>query len=307
MAQSLDLALVKVFHGLLNHRSVSRAAMELHLSQSAVSKQLAKLREVFQDPLFVRNAHGLSPSPRALMLAPQFQELNQLLKQIIQPPSFQAADCQRRFVIDLLETAYPLALSQVMPHIIQYAPDVVINMRNWQHNSMEKLLNCDIDLGITCREFDPHSPLAMRHLPDGLKYAELARETSVALIRKDHPLLAGNQWGLQGFLQYGHINLLLTGIDHWLLDDVLAAKGEKRKISASIPDVYNAMSLCQQTDLILCMPARYANNMQSHFELELMPIPVDMKPGSYVLVWHQHYDQDPAHKWLRELIIHQEN
>jgi len=298
----LEPKLLKLFSMLIQHKSVTKAAEQLYLSQSAVSKQLAKLRQIFDDPLFEHTSFGLQPTPKAKQLAPKLKQIGLMLEQVLQPEDFNPSLCQRTFEIELLETAYTLTFPHILPELLQQAPELSLNLNSWNNLSMQKLLDCELDLGICCLEYDPRSSQTMRQLPPNINSVELSRENSVALVREDHPLLT-QDWGLDTFLAYGHINLLLTGIQHWLLDDVLAEYGRYRQIQISLADAFNAMDLCQRSELILCMPARYANNMLHQFKLKLLPIPVAMQPGSYVLAWHQHFEQDSAHQWLRQKII----
>lgn len=298
----LEPKLLKLFAVLIQHKSVTKAAEQLFLSQSAVSKQLAKLRLIFADPLFEQSATGLQPTPKARQLAPKLKQISLMLEQVLQPESFSPALYQRSFNIELLETAYALTFAHILPQLLQQAPKLSFNLNSWNSQSMQKLQDCEVELGVCCLEYDPRSPQAMRQLPAELNFIELARENSVALVSKSHPLLK-QKWDLDAFLNYGHINLLLTGMQHWLLDDVLTERGRSRQIHISLADAFSAMDICQRSELILCMPARYASSMQQHFELELLPIPLDMQAGSYVLAWHRHYEQDAAHKWLRQQLI----
>lgn len=303
---NLDLKLLHVLNTLFEEHSVTSAARRLNLSQSAVSKHLARLRDIFEDPLFERTGQGLKPTPRAIELLPQLRQLLSQFDQLTRPKAFEPEVSDRSFRIDLLNTAYSLTFPHFMPNLLSTAPNVRLLTQTWEPQSLDKLLKCEIDLGIACRELDQRSPLHMRFIPDDLNQTTLIREHSLCLVREDHPALH-KTWDLESFLQYRHIQVIMGGLDQWLLDDVLTEQNIYRDIAIEMPDFYCAMSLCEQSDLMLCAPARHANQMASHFKLRTLPIPIDFESGAYVLLWHKHFEQDSGHKWLRDLIINNVN
>ncbi|WP_289028921.1 LysR family transcriptional regulator [uncultured Paraglaciecola sp.] len=304
--QNLDIKLLHVLNVLFEEHSVTSAARRLNLSQSAVSKHLARLRDIFADPLFERKGQGLKPTPRAMELLPQLRQLLSQFDQFTRPKAFEPMVSDRRFRIDLLDTAYSLTFPHFMPNLLSVAPNVRLLTQTWKPQSLDKLLKCEIDLGIACREWDERSPLHMGFIPEDLNQVTLIREHSLCLVREGHPAL-GKDWDLDSFLEYRHIQVIMGGVDQWLLDDVLIEQNISRDIAIEMPDFYCAMSLCEQSDLILCAPARHAEQMASHFKLTSLPMPIDFESGAYVLLWHKHFEQDLGHKWLRDLIINSVN
>lgn len=298
----LDLNLLKVLEILLQELNVTAAANRLHLTQSAVSKHLARLREMFADQLFERSAQGLKPTPRALELAPQLRQLIQQLEQITRPIAFEPMTSERQFQIHMLDTAYSLTFPFFMPDLLIQAPSVELKAKTWNKNSLDGLLKCEVDLGIACREWDSRSPIHMKDIPPELEHVELVREHSVCLVRDDHPVL-NQEWGVDAFLHYRHIQVALGGAEHWLLDDVMRVENLHRNIAIHMPDFHSAMSLCEQSDLILSAPARHAAKLAESFKLRILSMPIEFNSGAYVLLWHKHFEHDAGHRWLRELII----
>ncbi|MGF1724838.1 LysR family transcriptional regulator [Photobacterium nomapromontoriensis] len=301
MAQ-FDYNLLKVLEVLLDEQSVTAAAARLHLSQSAVSKQLAKLRDIFNDPLFERSSHGLRPTPRAKQLVPELRRVLQHLEQFTRPSDFKPSESERTFHLHMVETAYSLTYPYFMPEILRQAPLVSIDAKTWRSDSLDKLLRCDIDMAISCWEWDLRSKWHVGNIPNELAYVELVRDHAICLVRKDHPLHK-EEWNLDTFLRYRHLQVVFGGIDQWLLDDVLDLQHRKRDIAVNLTDFHSAMDLCQHSDLILCAPAKYVNYMLKNEELTILEVPVEMQSGCYVLMWHKHFDFDPSHRWLREQII----
>lgn len=302
----LDLNLLRVLQILLEELNVTVAADRMHLSQSAVSKHLAKLREMFGDQLFDRTAQGLKATPRALELAPQLNLIIQQLEQLTRPTAFKPALSKRQFNIHLLDTAYSLTFPFFMPALLEKSPNIRLKTKSWQPNSLDSLLKCEIDMGIACREWDKRSPIHIEDIPSDLNHIELIREHSVCLVRENHPVLK-QHWDLESFLKFRHIQVSFGGMEQWLLDDVLNLHNLSRDIAIDMPDFHSAMSLCEQSDLILCAPARYAKKIAKSFKIKELNIPVDIEPGAYVLLWNKHFEQDSGHKWLRELIINNVN
>ncbi|MCG9746292.1 LysR family transcriptional regulator [Shewanella sp. Isolate8] len=300
--KAFDFNLLPLLEVLLEEQSVTAAAERLHLSQSAVSKQLNKLRESFDDQLFERTAHGLRPTPKAKQLGPEIRQILSQVSSLTRPSDFDPSKSHRRFRLELVETAYSLTYPRFMPKLLKQAPKITLDSHTWHSESMERLLRCDTDLGIACREWDERSLQHVNNLPDALRFVELTRDHSLAMVREGHPLL-NEEWNLSTFLKYRHLQVTFGGISHWLLDDVLKIKHLKRDIAVNLTDFNSAMQLCEQSDLILCSPAKYAKEMMGQFKLVTLPIPTEMVPGTYVLLWHKHFDLDPSHRWLRELII----
>ncbi|KIO35085.1 LysR family transcriptional regulator [Shewanella sp. cp20] len=300
--KTFDFNLLPLLEVLLEEQSVTAAAERLHLSQSAVSKQLNKLRETFDDQLFERTAHGLRPTPKAKQLGPEIRKILSQVSSLTRPSDFDPSKSHRRFRLELVETAYSLTYPRFMPKLLKQAPKITLDSHTWHSESMERLLRCDTDLGIACREWDERSLQHVNNLPDALRFVELTRDHSLAMVREGHPLL-NEEWNLSTFLKYRHLQVTFGGISHWLLDDVLKIKHLKRDIAVNLTDFNSAMQLCEQSDLILCSPAKYAKEMMGQFKLVTLPIPTEMVPGTYVLLWHKHFDLDPSHRWLREQII----
>lgn len=302
----LDLNLLRVLQILLEELNVTLAAERMHLSQSAVSKHLARLRDMFNDQLFERTAQGLKATPRALELAPQLHLIILQLEQLTRPTAFEPKKSKRQFNIHLLDTAYSLTFPFFMPELLNKAPNLRLKTHTWNPNSLDALLKCEIDIGIACREWDKRSPIHIDDIPNELNHVELIKEHSVCLVRDNHPALT-TKWDLKTFLHYRHIQVSFGGMEQWLLDDVLNLQQLTRDIAIDMPDFHSAMSLCEQSDLILCAPARYAEKLASSFKICVLDIPVNIEPGAYVLLWHKHFEQDPGHQWLRDLIINNVN
>jgi DNA-binding transcriptional LysR family regulator len=300
--KNFDVNLLRVLAVLLEERSVTAAASRLYLSQSAVSKQLAKLRETFDDPLFDRQSKGLHPTPKALSLAPSIHEILRQIDQLAIPSKFEPEKSQRTFTFDLVETAYTVTYSRFMPTLLKQAPGISINSRTWRDESLNRLLRREIDFGIGIFEWDERAKSHYLTIPDELNYAELVRDHSVCLMRKGHPALQ-EEWNIDTFLKYRHLEVTIGGISGWLLKEVLDIEHKQLNSAVNMSDVQSAVKLCEQSDLLMCYPDSAVKALNMDTNLIVKPLPIKLEPGGYSLLWHRHFDNDPSHKWLRELII----
>ena len=127
----IDLNLLVCLKVLIEELSVTRAAARLCLSQSAVSKSLAKLREQFDDPLFVRTSYGLNATPKALFLKPKLDVLVNQLELLTQPAHFSPQSSEYRFQIAAVESVYPLIMPYFLPTIFRHGPHLSISTHAW--------------------------------------------------------------------------------------------------------------------------------------------------------------------------------
>ena len=299
-----DMNLLLCLHVLLEERSVSKTAQRMFLSQSAVSKQLTKLRTLFDDPLFERESKGLFPTPKALEIAPKVHQILLQVEQLTVPEDFDPLGSDRTFNIDLVETAYTAIYPQFMPNALAQAPNITINSTTWTSETYKRLLKREADFGIGIFELDERASTHVHSIPSDLNYVELLQDYSVCLMRKDHPALK-EEWNLNIFLKYRHIQLVTGGVGDWLLLEILQAKQLKINKAANVSDISSAVKLCKQSDLLMCYPYNSVRDYIESGELVMKQIPIELVPGGLFLLWHRYYDSEPSHKWLRELIIEQ--
>ncbi|MEZ9056474.1 LysR family transcriptional regulator [Vibrio pelagius] len=299
-----DMNLLLCLHVLLEERSVSKTAQRMFLSQSAVSKQLTKLRTLFDDPLFERESKGLFPTPKALEIAPKVHQILLQVEQLTVPEDFDPLGSDRTFNIDLVETAYTAIYPKFMPNALAQAPHITINSTTWNGETYKRLLKREVDFGIGIFELDERASTHVHSIPSDLNYVELLQDYSVCLMRKDHPALK-EEWNLNTFLKYRHIQLVTGGVGDWLLLEILQAKQLKINKAANVSDISSAVKLCKQSDLLMCYPYNSVRDYIESGELVMKQIPIELVPGGLFLLWHRYYDSEPSHKWLRELIIEQ--
>ncbi|AZQ12450.1 LysR family transcriptional regulator [Shewanella khirikhana] len=301
----IDLNLLVVLQVLIEEQSVTRAAVRLNLSQSALSKSLSRLRETLGDPLFSRTAHGLKPTAHALALGERLPKILQELYQLTLPPSFDPGSSNRSFSFAMVESAYETLIPGFIGPLLAQAPNLRINSYMWNEKSISDLQLGQIDFGIDGIDLQPQSNFSIDSLPEGISHQTLYHDHQLCLVRVGHPALALHQagnWDVEAYLSMQHVQVRCEGNDWWALDYHLAAKGQQRDLCTTVPDFYGAASVCAHTDLVFTLPESFARHAINLYPLVMLPLPFDFMPLAYVLLWHQRNDGDPGHKWLRELI-----
>ncbi|QIZ78774.1 LysR family transcriptional regulator [Ferrimonas lipolytica] len=291
---------------LLEERSVSAAAARLHLSQSAVSKQLSKLRQQLaprlDDPLFVRAGQGLAPTAKALSLEEPLRQWLQLSNSMLQPQQFDPKTDERSFTLTMAETAFHTLLP-LMPKLNQLAPNMKLRIAPQTLAQFELLQQGKADLLIVPRDTDPRAPYPwqVKHLPSYLSSQQLYRDNHVVLMRQQHPLR--HCWDMDAFLQTSHITISVEGNERWFMDDVLSAIDTERHVGARVPDFHSAALMAQHSDMIFVCASQFAHNLAPRFNLTTLPVPLHLGEISFNMLWAPMLDNDPAHSWLRQFFI----
>ncbi|WP_413113019.1 LysR substrate-binding domain-containing protein [Thaumasiovibrio sp. DFM-14] len=300
----VDLNLLICLHVLLEEQSVTRTASRLHLSQSAVSKNLAKLREWFDDPLFSRTSHGLQPTFRARHMQGALQGILGDIDKLTQPPQFDPKLSSRHYKMALVESIYPLALPHFISDMFSLGPQLTLDTEQWGKQSFQKILNGEVDFGITGKDIHPSDAKLTMLPPQGIASHELYRDHQCCLVRPDHPALK-KHWDLEAYLDQRHVQARcgVDGNDRWLLDFKLAEQDKYRDIAICVADFNSAASIATHTDLVFTSPSHFGALIAKQLNLVILPLPYPLPPMAYTLFWGQDQESDPAHCWLRSLII----
>jgi DNA-binding transcriptional LysR family regulator len=290
--RSLDLNLLLVLESLLETRSVARTAASLSLSPSAVSHALSRLRSALADPLLVRGAKGLVPTPRALELgAPIGQALRQL-EQTVAGKGFEPRTSARTFRIGTTDFGARELLPRLLASLAQLAPGIQIIARP---------LPLSIDAGLE-GELDAMIGIASTESPH-LYHRRLFTERWRCMARRGHPAVKHGKVSLDDYLAQGHILIAPRGQPSSRLDAVLAERGVSRRLVMLISDFLLGPFLVASTDLLLAGGHRFLASFEGVLPVEVIELPVELPSFDVSLVWHGRVHEDPAHRWLRELLF----
>ncbi|TKB48549.1 LysR family transcriptional regulator [Ferrimonas sediminicola] len=287
-----NLNQLKVLNALLHTPNLTRVAESLHMTQSAISKTLAQLRDDFQDPLLIRDGQRYLLTPRAEELKQRLPEMMKQLEGLYQPPAFEPARCQRTFVFAssdyVAQYIYPLIAAEVA----RQAPKVTLKYRLWQREQLHQLAELPVDLVSTILEAEEVPP-SLCHWPGG--------EDGLAVVmRRDHPLATG-ELTLEGYLASRHLLVSGGGDKDTPVDCYLATLGHQRRIWAEVPFFQAAAGILCHSDALLTTPLHIGVQLAESAPLTVRPLPFTLARQGYRTLWHQRFDLDPAHRWFREL------
>lgn len=285
----IDLNLFAVFDAIYTAGSLTKAADVLCITQPAVSNSLARLRDMLNDPLFVRTGHSMTPTPVAQnIIVPAREALGLLRKSVQQSHIFEPETSTKSFNFasrDLLEVSI---MPRLMARLQSLAPNITLtNYEINRSNVVSSMASGNLDF------YADASTFTDIHLEKQL----IAKDRFVALARKNHPLIH-NELTLENFLTLGHINVSNRKSGAGPIDIALDKLGKKRQVVMRGQHFLTVPSAISKTDLIACIPYHLAK----HYDLAMYEIPFDLPQVEYFLYWHVSADHDSAHKWMREQI-----
>jgi len=292
--RSLDLNLLLVFDAIYAERSISRAASSLHLSQPTVSNALARLRLRLADPLFVRSARGMAPTPRAKALAEPVRRALELLERGLRGErGFDFALSDREFVIAVEDYGETVILPRFIDWLAKAAPNVRIRIRP----EPAALLKAEMRDGAVDLALDYFK------LPDvGFRSKPLLTETLLSLTRRAHPSVR-EQLSLEKFLALRHVVVAPRPSAMPMIDLALAKRGLQRHIAVTVPHFLSMPMMVQTSDMVCTLPRRMAHLYADHFRLKAHAVPLRLPQFPVYLIWHASADDDASHQWLREQLI----
>jgi len=291
----VDLNLLAAFDALMEERNVTRAAVRVGVSQPAMSAALSRLRTLFEDPLFLRSAEGLLPTPRARDLAgPVSEALRQLETVLVKKPEFDPATVTMDFTLGLSDYPAFVLLPALLNALEKKAPGVSLRVRSFSsRDSAVDLLDAGlIDAAVGVPPTQAETRILTR---------PILRDEFVTMVRRDHPS-ARRGMSMKTFLSLQHVLVSPEGDRHGLVDEALAQLGKRRNLVLSLPQMFAVPAVIAQTQMTATVMKRVALNSPARRMLVLFPPPVTLADVVFDLIWHRRSDTHPAQLWLRDLI-----
>lgn len=286
-----DLNLLPVLDALLAEGSVAGAARRLGLSPSAMSRSLARLREVTGDPLLVRAGRGMVPSPRALALRERIGPLVQEAHAALRPAgTLRLATLRREFRLRTRDGFVEAFGAALVARVAAEAPGVRLHFLPKPDKDSTPLRDGSVDLetGIVGRSAGPE-----------LLTQALFRDRFIGVVRNGHPLARGPV-GLDDYAQARHVEVARRRTASSPLDTALQALGLARDIAVSVAGFPAALALVRGSDLIATVPERHTAALRDG--LHGFTLPFALEPFTVSLLWHPRLEADPAHRWLRACV-----
>ncbi|MFF7056609.1 LysR family transcriptional regulator [Achromobacter spanius] len=288
-----DLNLMRVFLTVLHERSVTRAAQRLNLTQPAVSYALGRLREQFDDPLFVRTATGMQPTPVAFALADPIERgMNSFAEAVSLRQQFAPATSTRRFRLSMSDIGEMVFLPPLMERVHALAPRLQVEVLEVALEQVPQALKeGEVDLAIG------NLAGVGRHTC----HADLFSERYVCMGRRGHPVLSAGLTRGQ-FKRLDHILVASRASAHRLLNDVLSEAGMHRQPYLTLPHFSAAAEIVRRTDLTVTLPYRAAIWFNRDNAFAIRPLPIALPPLSVTVHWHARFESDPGTMWLRRQV-----
>jgi DNA-binding transcriptional LysR family regulator len=297
----VDLNLLSALDALLAEGSVAGAARRLGLSASAMSRTLARLRAATGDPLLVRAGRGLVPTPRAIELRDPVREAAKEALALLRPAIVgqDLSGWERTFIIRANDGFVETFGARLLAASTKAAPGVRLRFAPKPDKDVRPLREGLVDLEVgVLGEAGPE-----------VRVQALFRDRFVGVVREGHPLLLAEEITPELYAACGHVVASRRGNPNGPVDQALAALGLKRTVLAVVPGFSAALAIARASDLVALVTASFHDAVnESPPEASLrrsraFPLPVKTEPITVSQIWHPRLDADPAHRWLRGMLL----
>ena len=288
--RNVDLNLLVIFDAMARLRSVNRMAEAVGLSQPAASAALARLRALFEDPLFVRTGAQMKPTPRALELAPAVHRIVEAINtEVLQQASFDPAAAERTFTLltpDIGEVSF---LPGVLARLRRDAPGVRLRALAMPRQAAAEALESDI------------ADLAIGFFPDLQKagfFQQRLFKSNYACITCASAKRVPDRLTRKQFLEAQHVVVRPDGREH-LLDQFLDQKGWQREVRLELSHFMSLIAILPGSDFIATVPMDIATVLGRHLPLRRLELPFKPPDIDVQQFWHRRMQHDAANQWLR--------
>ena len=288
--RGLDLNLLVPLQALLEERSVTRAAMRVHLSQPAMSRAFERLREAFSDDLLIRSGKKYALTPRAAALLEELTLLLPNVESLWQRKPFSPATATGSLKLAMTDQMTILLLPELVATLFREAPNVDLQIVSWQESSFRDLAAGQLDLVV--------SPLTA---PFPLVVERLLPERFVCLVSRSHPHRK-KSFSLTEYLAARHIVLEVQPGQQTLVDRPLSELGKRRKAALRLPFFVPAVEALEKTLLVLTIPERLAIRKMDPRKTRLVEAPKEIPPYYQTMSWSDRLNTDPLHSWFRDCL-----
>ncbi|MEV4601904.1 LysR family transcriptional regulator [Amycolatopsis sp. NPDC049253] len=288
--ENADLNLLKALEVLLEERHLTRAAARIHLSQSAMSRTLTRLRATFGDELLVRTARGFEPTPRARTIQRELALVMPRLRSIVRGDEFSPASATDVVRLQLTDYAAAVLGHRLFREVFGQAPGISVQAGRLSPESFDDLEHGRADLVLT-----PVPP------PAPLRWQPLFTERFVCVLSRDHPLTA-DRLTVEDLASYPHASVVVLGAERMLAEFRLATLGITARPGLRVPFFTGAIAALPGTPLVAVLPSRLVDHVPER-DVRVAAAPEQLEDFAYGMAWHPRLDADPLHTWLRNLVL----
>ncbi|MEL7117525.1 MAG: LysR family transcriptional regulator [Pseudomonadota bacterium] len=290
----LDVTLLLIFLGILRHGKASAVAKELGLTAPSISHALARLRDIFDDPLFLRRPHGLEPTAFARAIEPDIHRaVDALQASLAGPDAFDPATSAAHLRLSARDSEVAATLPDALCHMFERAPHLSLTVQSLPGPAAARaLLDGTLDLAMGF--------FGQGH--DDLEATHLRRETYLVAGRAGHPLLQG-PLTLAQYLEADHALVAADASRRGIVDDKLAESGQARRVVLSLPQFLPTLAVLSRSNLIATLPARLVERHADRFGLVAKAPPLAVRSFDIKLLRHRRDLRNPAVTWCIDQIV----
>lgn len=296
----VDLNLLKALHALLEERSVTRAAERLHITQSAMSKSLTRLRDLFGDPLLVRTAEGLQPTLRAQQIAPALYRIFVQVESCLYPPRFDPAVATGRIRIAVPEQFALITIPRLVARLREIAPGLCIEAQHLGDDHLDMLASGAVDFLIHLDQPYPERFVARR----------ICSSLPTLWCRRQHPLARKRRIDMADMCAYPQITFRaqnMTPTDMQMVESAFGAAAANRSVILDTSHLLIALDVLCKSDAVMMAPDYLGGLTLLHGDI--IPLPISHIPGfdrlriNLSLVQHERTRSSPLHRWVAEQVV----
>ena len=288
---SFDLNLFVILNAIYTEGSLTKAAEVVGITQPAVSNALSRLREKFNDDLFVRTGSGMVPTQKTENMINDVQSALTLIQQSVnEPDAFNPASAKRNFKLSLGDVSESRVLPFIMKEIYKEAPNISIGSFAYMRSDQVHALSTNnLDFVV-----DPVIPVS-----NEINSTKVFEDDFVVMHREGHEISKMKDVSVDKILDQKHLHVSGRKRGLHLIDVELDKIGYKRKVALRCQHFLIAPSIIQSTDLVLMGTRSFAKRNN----LSFVEIPIDIPSMEYFLIWHKSDEGDGGHNWMKDLII----
>jgi DNA-binding transcriptional LysR family regulator len=292
--KTVDLNLLVIFEAVYATRNISRAADRLAMSQPAVSNALTRLRELIDDPLFVRAPKGVEPTIKAReLIDPVREALGLIGRHLGTGTELDWATYQRVFRVVVVDSMEPIIMPPVVRTMLSQAPGVGIECVQAHPKVSEEIRTGTIDLACFPFPLDNIAEIIVK---------PVCPADMVIVTRRDHPGIT-RPLDLETFRRLPHIGLNNELRSLTSMDKNLAPVLESRRLAYMASKIWSIPAMVERTDLLGMLPRAFVNEIAGNFDFDVHEFPVELPEQHIYLMWHRKSNLDPGHIWLRQTMM----